>query len=57
MISRLEQIMEELKQEMHKVERGNDSAAVRARKLLQDLRDECKSVRVAIQDWRNREIF
>ena len=54
-IDKLEIKLFELKYELLKVEHNNDSAAIRARKLLQDIRLECKNLRDEIQEFRHRE--
>lgn len=55
MLADLKRIMDELDKEMFKVERGNQAAGVRARKLLQDIRFECKNLRDQIQTMKQEE--
>lgn len=55
MLEPLHLLMQELEKEMFKVDRGNQSAGVRARKLLQEIRLECKNLRDKIQEIKNEE--
>lgn len=55
MIQKLDDLLVELKLELKKVDRGNQSAAIRARKILQEIRLESKNIRIQIQELKNRE--
>ena len=43
-------LVESLKAEMEKFERGNKSAGTRARKVCQDIKKNCQDIRTFIQE-------
>jgi hypothetical protein len=50
MLTELETLMESLKTEVAKFERGNNTAGTRARKILQDIKSAAQTARLAIQE-------
>ncbi|MCF0223047.1 MAG: hypothetical protein HUK20_02145 [Fibrobacter sp.] len=55
LVNNLEQEVENFKREYEKFMRGNKSAGIRARKVLQDIKKTCQEIRVSIQGAKKEE--